>query len=171
MLLFIWYFSQFLISLRLYLYIPHVSKLGKPWSPECFNNPCNRVVTLKNSACQQWRGTPDQASCSRSVQARNKCSFVMQEAKDRCVLHKAEGLISSATGGWSIWSLAKLISRNFCPLNVPAVCSSSVSPVSDLLDKAKVFACLRQSYVPAFLSHPHPFLSSSCNYQKDVKVF
>lgn len=124
------FISCFSVLQGMHLYIPYFSKCGEPWSPGFSNHTCNRDARLKK---------PHETSLSRFVQLKNKCSLAMQKTLDRFVHHKSERLASSST-------LAKAISRNSCPSNLPLVHNTCGSLVCDSPNMTEVFVFWFASY-------------------------
>ncbi|MBM6549305.1 hypothetical protein H7673_10630 [Streptococcus dysgalactiae subsp. equisimilis] len=126
----------------MHMFIPHFSKPGKQNSPEWFTHECSRAVRRKKVAFRRWCLSPNPSSHHCYVQARNKCSSVIQKVKDKFVRRKADKLATCPSGSRSFWSLAKAVSRNFCPSSFPPITNSSGDLVSDPSLKAEVFASL-----------------------------
>lgn len=63
-------------------FILHISKLGKPESPERSSYPCNHAIRLNQSGFRCWRCSLPSASHYRPAQVRNECTLAVQTPEE-----------------------------------------------------------------------------------------
>lgn len=80
-------------------------------------------------------------------------------AKKHLVRNKAERFVSSTTGSWTFWFLAKAACRNYCPSSFPPIYNASADFICQLQEKAEFFASWLVSD-PTSLSYQTPSLTS-----------
>ena len=104
------------IQLGMDLFIPSFYKPGKKSSPKWFNSQCAKAVKHNNHRFKQWNLHQTPHSRALFVQARNLCSKTINHAKTSFVKRINNKIASCQTGSRSFWSLAKVVSQNFCLL-------------------------------------------------------
>ena len=118
------------------LFIPSSYKPGKKSSPKWFTSQCAKAVKHKNHRFKQWKLHQTPHSRALSVQARNLCSKTINHAKSPFDKRINNKIASCQTGSRSFWSLAKVVSQNFCHSSFPPLKNNSSFPSS----KANLFA-------------------------------
>ena len=94
-------------------------KRGKMPSPKRFNSQYAKAVKHKNHRFKQWKLHQTLHSRALFAQARNLCSKTINHAKSSFVKRINNKIVSCQTGSCSFWSLAKLVSQNFCHSSFP----------------------------------------------------
>ena len=101
------------------LFIPSSFKPGKKHSPKWFSSQCAKAVKNKNHRFKQWKLHQTLHSRVLFIQARNLCSKTINNAKTSFVNPINNKNAFRQTGSRSFWSLAKVISQNFCYSSFP----------------------------------------------------
>ena len=122
------------------LFIPSSYKPGRKSSPKWFNSQCAKAVKYKNHRFKQWKLHQTLHSRALFVQARNLCSKTIKHSKTSFVNHINNKIASCQTGSRSFWSLAKVVSRNFCHSSFPPLKNNSSSSSCTPSSKANLFA-------------------------------
>lgn len=146
-------------------YIPHFFKPGKVSSPDWFNHACQRAVRRKNKMFRRWQLNQTRETRTDYVNARNACSRVITQAKDRFIQKKAFSLANAPTGSRTFWSLAKAVGRNFCSPSFPPIFDPAGCPKSLSTEKAEIFADIFASTSSQAYFGPPPI------YQPASKMF
>ena len=122
------------------LFIPSSYKPGKKSSPKWFNSQCAKAVKHKNHRFKQWKLHQTPHSRALFVQARNLCSKTINHAKTSFVNRINNKIALCQTGSRSFWSLAKVVSQNFCHSSFPPLKNNSGSSSCTPSSKANLFA-------------------------------
>ena len=122
------------------LFIPSSYKPGKKSSPKWFNSQRAKAVKRKNHRFKQWKLHQTPHSRALFVQARNLCSKTINHAKTSFVNRINNKIALCQTGSRSFWSLAKVISQNFCHSSFPPLKTTLVHLYALLPLKLTFFA-------------------------------
>ena len=106
------------IQLLMDPFIPSYHKPGKKSSPSGSIHNVQMLSNIKN-CFKQWKLHQTPHSKALSVQARNLCSKTINHAKSSFVKRINNKIASCQTGSCSFWSLAKIVSQNFCHSSFP----------------------------------------------------
>ena len=109
-------------------------------SPKWFNSQCAKAVKHKNHRFKQWKLHQTPHSRALSVQAHNLCSKAINHAKTSFVNCINNKIALCQTGSRSFWSLAKVVSQNFCHFSFPPLKTNSGSSSCTPSSKANLFA-------------------------------
>ena len=115
-----------------------LTSLGKKNSPKWFNSQCAKVVNNKNHYIKEWRWLQTQHSITFFIQSRSICSNTIKNAKSsfvQCINNK----ICQADSR-SFWSMAKVVSQNFCQSSFRPLKDNSDSSSTTPSSKANLFA-------------------------------
>ena len=121
------------------LFIPSCYKSGNKLSPKWFTSQCAKAVEHKNHRCKQWKLHQTPHSRALFLQARNLCSKT-DHAKSSFVKRINNKIASCQTGSRSFWSIAKVVSQNFCHSSFPPLKNNSGSSSCTPSSKANLFA-------------------------------
>ena len=115
------------IQLGMDLFIPSSYKPGKKSSTKWFASQCAKAVKHKNHCFKQRKIHQTPHSRALFLQARNLSSKTINHAKSSFVKRINNKIASCQTGSRSFWSLAKVVSQNFCHSSFPPLKNSSDS--------------------------------------------
>ena len=121
------------------LFISTSYQPGKKSSPKLFTSQCAKAVKHKNHHFKQWKLHQTPHSRALFVQRCNLCSKTINHAKSlfvKCINNKTA---SCQTGSRYFWSLAKVISQNFCHSSSPHLQNNSGSSPCTPSSKANLF--------------------------------
>ena len=136
------YFASFITNgmlLGMDLFIPSSFKKN---SPKWFNSQCAKAVKTKNHRFKQWKFLQTPQSRALFVQARNICSKTINGAKTSFVNRINHKIACCQTGSRSFWSLAKVVSQNFCYSSFPPLKNNSGSTSCTPSSKPNLFASI-----------------------------
>ena len=133
-----------------------------------FNSQCAKVVKAKNHRFKAWTHHQTPQSRTSFVQARNLCSKTINNAKT-FVNRISNKIASCQTGSRSFWSLAKVVSQNFCHSSFPTLKNNSGSSSCTPSSKANLFASTlaSSSNVDDQESQPPFYPTSNIEYRSD----
>ena len=115
------------IQLGMDPFIPSSYKPGKNSSPKWFNSQCAKAVNHKNHRFKQWKLHQTPHSRAVFVQARNLCTKTINHAKTSFVNRINNKSALCQTASRSFWSLAKVVSQNFCHSSFPPLKTTLVN--------------------------------------------
>ena len=148
------------ILLGMDLFIPSSYKPGQEKSPKWFNSQCTKAVNNKNHYCKEWKRLQTQHSRTSFLQSRNTCSKAIQNAKSSFVQRINNKIASCQAGSRSFWSMAKVVSQNFCQSSFPPLKkksdSFSTTPSSKANPSASIFASNSNLDDQGFPHHHYP---------------
>lgn len=127
------------ILLGMELYIPHNTKKppsAKPW----FNKDCKRACVNKNKAFREWCSNPTDEKRAAYILDRNNCNLTIQAAKQAFNNRVTKKLLDCPSGSRPFWSLAKVISNNFCHSTFPPLLKDDGALATSSKEKADLFA-------------------------------
>ena len=122
------------------LFIPSSYKPGKKHLPKWFNSQRAKAVKAKNHRSKVLKHHQTPQSRASFVQARTVCSKTINNAKTSFVNRISNKTASCQTGSRSFWSLAKVVSQNFCHSSFPPLKSNSGPSSCNPSSKANLFA-------------------------------
>ena len=126
------------------LFIPSSYKPVKKNSPKWFNSQCAKAVNNKNQYFKEWKRLRTQHSRTSLIQSRNTCSKTIENAKSSFVQRINNKIASCQAGSRSFWSMAKVVSQNFCQSSFHPL-KTTLTLNLPLLHPKPIF--LRQSYL------------------------
>ena len=100
------------------LLFPLLTSLEKKF-PKWFNSQCTNAVNKKCHYFKEWKRLPTQHSRTSFIQSRNTCSKTIKNAKSSFVQRINNKIASCQAGSRSFWSMAKVVSQNFCQSPFP----------------------------------------------------
>ena len=118
------------ILLGMDLFIPSSYKPGKKNSPKWFSSQCAKAMNNKNHCFKEWKRLQTQHSRPSFIQSRNTCSKTIKMPNHLLSNNKIA----------SFWSMAKVVSQNFCPSSFPPLKNNSDSSSITPSSKANLFA-------------------------------
>jgi len=131
-------------------------------SPEWFTSQCAKAVKHKNHHLKQWKLHQTPHSRASFVQTRNLTSKMINHAKSSFVKRINNKIASCQTGSRSFWSLAKVVSQNYCHSSFPPL-KTTLAHLHALLPPKPPFSHLPVLLIPILmtkisklLSTPHP---------------
>ena len=154
------------------LFIPSFYKPGKKNSPKWFNSQCAKAVMTRSQRFKQWKFLQTLQSRALFVQARNLCSNTINRAKTSFINRVNHKIASCQTGSRSFWSLAEVVSQNFCYSSFPPLKhysgSSSCTPSSNtnFLHPSLLPIPILMMKNPSLLSTQHPL--SQCHLLRSL---
>ena len=123
-------------------FIPFSYKPGKKSSPIWFNSQCAKAVKTKNHRFKQWEFLLTPQSIALLVQVHYLCSKTINCAKTSFVNRINHYIASCQTGSLYFWSLAKVVSQNFCCSSFTHLKNNSSSSWCTPSSKAKLLASI-----------------------------
>ena len=99
----------------------------------------------KNHYFKEWKRLQTQNSRTSFIQSRNTCSKTIKNAKSSFVQRINNKIASCQAGCRSFWSMAKVVSQNFCQSSFPPLKTTLIRLLL-LLHPRPIF--LRQSLPP-----------------------
>ena len=130
------------ILLGMDLFIPSSYKPGKKNSPNWFNSQCAKAVNDKNHYFKEWKRFQTQHSRTSFIQSRNTCYKTIKNAKSSFVQRINNKIAFCQAGSRSFWSMAKVVSQNFCQSSFPPLKNNSDSSSTTPSSKANIFASI-----------------------------
>ena len=124
------------------LFIPSSYKAGKKNSHKWFNSLCAKVVNNKNHYFKEWKRLQTQYSRNSFINSCNTCSKTIKNAKSSSVQRINNKISSCHAGSRSFWSMAKVVSQNFCQSSFPPLKNNSHSSSTTPSSKANLFASI-----------------------------
>ena len=97
-------------------------------------------MKTKSHHFKQWKFLQTPKSRALFVQARNLCSKTINSAKTSFVYRINHKVASCQTGSRSFWSLAKVVSQNFCYFSFSLLNNNSGSSACTPSSKANILA-------------------------------
>ena len=122
------------------LFIPTSYKPDKNSSPKWFNSQCAKAVKHKNHRFKQWKLHQTLHSRALFVQTRNLCSKTINHAKTSFSNRINNKIALCQTEFRSFWSLAKVVSQEFCLFSFPPLKNNSGSSSCTPSSQANLFA-------------------------------
>ena len=119
-----------------------LTSLVKKNSPKWFNSQCAKAVNNKNHYFKEWKRLQTQQSRTSFIQSRNTCSKTIKNAKSSFVQRINNKIASCQAGSRSFWSMAKVVSQNFCQSSFPPLKNNSDSSSTTPSSKANLFASI-----------------------------
>ena len=96
----------------------------------------------KNHYFKEWKRLRTQHSRTSFIQSRNTCSKTIKNSKSSFVQRINNKIASCQAGSRSFWSMAKVLSQNFCQSSFPPLKRKSDSPSTTPSSKANLFASI-----------------------------
>ena len=130
------------ILLGMDLFTPYAYKPGKKNSPK-FNSQCAKYKNNKNHYFNEWKRLQIQHSRTSLINSSKTCAKTIKNAKSSFVHRINNKFASCQAGSRSFWSMAKVVSQDFCQsslLRLHKNSDSSTAPSSKANLFASVFA-------------------------------